>query len=157
AANMTIFVTATDPLGTATPFITASLQPAGIVPITGTNPYIITRPPASSGSIRALFTATAPGRLEGFDAVDVSPIPPTPADVTNLFIALVMNVVSASATSITVSGSVVNPSAYPTNISVASAIGVTPVYNSNWIWDITRPTTGSGTVLFRATSSTANV
>ena len=157
AGSITVFVIATDPLGIATPFITASVQPANIVPITGTNPYVITRPPSSTGSIRAVFTATAPGRLEGFDSVDVAPIPPTPADVTNLFISLVMNVVSSSATNEYVSASVINPSAYPYNVSVASTAGTIPVSQGDWSWILPRPASGSATVLFRATSSTPNV
>lgn len=72
-SSITVSATAIDPLGQVTPTLTASISPSGPLGLTftGTNPYVISRPAVGTGTGRFTVTATAQGRVQDADSVDV--------------------------------------------------------------------------------------
>src|ERR1019366_5872323 len=94
----------------------------------------------------------AVNRNPAYSTID---IPSSSPLTTASFLSLVMTVTTASATSVIVSGSVVNPLNYPVGISLLSYQGPMPIYSSPYIWTINRPSTGSALAIFSVTSSNA--
>lgn len=124
--TITVVVTATDPLGVVSTIIglPVSQNLSGI--ITGSNPYTIPRNPVGGGTARVTWTATASGRIQDSDSVDV------PDQGQNLSILqLRASLLTTTATTCTIRVAVadstpaVNVTITPAAIGVGSG-GVTP-------------------------------
>ena len=143
-----------DPAGLGTPYVSV-LDYYGVSSptIAGVNTWTITKPAAGVG--RVTFENTLAGRQSGLDTIDIQSIQ---VNDSGSFLGLAMHQVSSSATQITVSGSVNNPKGYPATIFVDSYIGVpAPSPVSTNVWNILRPSSSMGSVVFHVTSSTPGV
>lgn len=147
----------TDPIGAATPTIElltySGLQAAPVA--TGSGGWLLAKP---SGSVsgRATFRNFANGRIDGIDAIDIAPQATTLTD--NQFLALTMHVVSSSATSMSLSASVDNPTGAPLHISLLGSSAPVSASNPSFgIFHVTRPAVRDAICDFEVTTSVAGI